>query len=417
MLSPAELFNPNYFAVLGKIIDIFKWIIPIILVFFGWQMWIRHINAEWISQINWVLLEIKVPKDIYKTPMAMEMVLNNGFFQTGGIPTRYKRYWLGRVLLWFSLEIASIEGEVHFFIRTPVQLRNIIETQIYSQYPHVEIVEAEDYTLKVLASMYEEEWDVWGCEQHLKKDDAYPIKTYADFGLDKASTKLEEEAGIIDPISGILEWMGSIKKDEHIWFQMIIRGSKRSYPKPGSIIGKREEWKDKAKRTLEAIKAKYEGGGEDALESLGKKLKMSKAEQEAITAIERKMDKNPFDVGMRTMYLAKKAAFHGEHIPGLIGFLRAFGSNNLNGFKISHETDFDDPWQDPTGERKWRRKRLMVKEYAKRAYFYPPHPHHYFTLTADEIATIYHFPRRASTTPMFKRIESKKAEPPVNLPV
>ena len=58
----------------------------------------------------------------------------------------------------------------------------------------------------------------------------------------------------------------------------------------------------------------------------------------------------------------------------------------------------------------------MVKDYAERQFFYPD-AKSFFTLNAEELATIYHFPGRVSTTPTFKRIESKKSDPPVDLPV
>jgi hypothetical protein len=59
----------------------------------------------------------------------------------------------------------------------------------------------------------------------------------------------------------------------------------------------------------------------------------------------------------------------------------------------------------------------MLRAYVDRGYFYPPYYGKYYVLTAEELATIYHFPGRVSTTPTFKRIESKKSEPPVNLPL
>lgn len=412
-----EFLGDSYITIFSQVFNILQYFIPVLLVVIGWKVWVRHRNAEWISTLEWTLLEIRVPRDVYKTPLAMEMALGNALQQTGGIGTRLKKYWQGRVLVWFSLEIVSTEGDIHFYIRTPKQFRNIIESQIYAQYPQAEIFETEeDYSLKVMASMHEEEWDLWGCEQHLKKPDAYPIKTYVDYGLDKATTKVEEEAGLIDPITSVLEWMGSMKKGEHVWMQILVRATKNSYDKPGSLFGGKEDWKDKAKREIDHIKAKYEGG-EDAVEALGKKLKMTKLEQETITAIERSLDKPAFDVGIRTMYLAKKAAYRGEHVNGIVGIMRPFNSNNLNGFKIHHETDFDNPWEDFSGNRKLRKKRHMLHEYVTRAYFYPPDPHSYYSLTSEELATIFHFPGRVSTTPTFKRIESKKSEPPVNLPV
>lgn len=414
--NPTDFINDTYGVIFSRVLSWVPLFIPFFLMMIGWKLWVKHRNAEWLATINWVLIEIRIPKDVYKTPLAMEMVLGNAFSQTGGVGTRYNRYWKGRLLVWFSLEIVSSEGDIHFYIRTPKQFRNLIESQIYAQYPQAEIFEAEDYTLPIVADMYKNDWDIWGCEHQLKKPDAYPIKTYVDYGLDRPTTKQEEEAGLIDPITSVLEWMGTMKKGEHIWFQILIRATKDSYTKPGSFWGDKEDWKDKAKREIEKIKEKYEGG-EDAVEALGKKLKMTRLEQETITAIERSLDKPAFDVGIRTMYLAKKEAFRGEHITGLTGILKSYNSNNLNGFRPSNMTDFDNPWDDISGRKKVEKKRSLLSAYVDRSYFYPPGSNTFYTLTAEELATIYHFPGRVSATPTFKRIESKKSEPPVNLPI
>lgn len=414
--NPLDFFDVSFFSVFSGFFKVFVYAIPLLLIYIGWKIWLRHLNEDFINNIDWALLEIRVPRDIYKTPLAMEMALGNALSQTGGAGTRLKRYWQGKLILWFSLEIVSIEGEIHFFIRTPRKFKNIIESQIYAQYPQAEIFEVEDYTLPVMASMHQEEWNLWGCRQVLTKPDAYPIKTYVDYGLDRPTTKIEEEAGLIDPITGVLEWMGTMGKGEHVWMQILVRATKKSYDKPGSLTGAAEDWKDKAKRELDKIKKKYEGG-DDAIASLGNKLKMTKVEQETINAIERSLDKPAFDVGIRTIYLAKKNSFNPDHISGVIGLLRPFSSNNLNGFKIAGETDVNNPWEDFSGNKVLGMKKKMLEQYVDRDFFYPRGAYTYYTLTSEELATIYHFPGRVSTTPTFKRIESKKSEPPVNLPV
>ena len=144
---------------------------------------------------------------------------------------------------------------------------------------------------------------------------------------------------------------------------------------------------------------------------------MSKTEQEAITAIERSLGKPAFDVGIRAIYLSKKAAFRPENITGLTMMLRQYNSGHLNSFAPMNVTDFDNPWDDPSGQKKLEKKREMLHAYIDRGWFYPPHKRVHMVLTYEELATIYHFPGRVSTTPTFKRIDSKKSEPPVNLPV
>lgn len=403
----------NYIDVFRFTFKVATYFIPVLLVVVGWRYWIRHRNAEWLSTLKWTMIEIRIPKDIYKSPQAMEVALGNALSQTGGVGTRHKKYWEGRVLVWFSLEIISSEGDIHFYIRTPKQFRNIIESQVYAQYPEAEIIEAEDYTLPIIANMHDEEWAMWGTEFKCTKEEAYPIKTYTDFGLDKAISKPEDAAGLIDPITPQIEWMGTMKKDEHIWFQIIVRASKNSFRTKG-VIPKELDWKDRAKEVIKGIQKKYEGG--DAVEALGKRLKMSKTEQETISAIERSLDKPAFDTGIRAIYLAKKGSFRAEHIPGLTGMLRQYGSGNLNSFAPTRVTDFDNPWDDRSGDKKVELKRAMLHAYIDRGWFYAPHKRPHFVLTSEELATIFHFPGRVSTTPTFKRIESKKSEPPVNLP-
>lgn len=412
---PTEFFNPTAVKVFSIAADILPYFIPLALIGIGWSLWVKHRNAEWLSTINWKLIEIRIPRDIYKSPLAMEIALGNALSQGGGVGTRYKKYWEGRVLFYFSLEIVSTEGEIHFYIRTPKGFVNIIQSQIYAQYPQAEIFEVADYTLPVLASMHQEEWGMWGCEQKLRKEEAYPIKTYADFGLDKPINKPEDAAGLIDPITPTIEWMGTMGKDEHVWMQIIVRTSKDSFRSGDVLFPKAVDWKDRAKNVIKEIQSKYDGA--DAVDTLGKRLKMSKTESETISAIERSLDKPAFDVGIRTIYLAKKAAFKSEHITGLTGMFKQYGSNHLNSFAPSNMTDFDNPWEDFSGDKKVEKKRAMLDAYVNRGYFYPPYKRPHFVLTSEELATIYHFPGRVSTTPTFMRIESRKAEPPVNLPV
>lgn len=187
----------------GLLLDIWVLWVPLFLIFFSWNLWVRYIRANFINEKETVLLEIKLPRDLQKSPKAMELFLNN-LHQTAGEGNPWDKYWKGGVRAWFSLEFVSIEGQVKFFIWTREEIKEMVETQIYAQYPNVEVSEAPDYSLNIHYDS--EKIKLWGTEFKLTKEDPYPIKTYVDYGLDKDP----KEEFKIDPISNVLEYLGSL---------------------------------------------------------------------------------------------------------------------------------------------------------------------------------------------------------------
>src|SRR3989338_3818504 len=153
--------------------------VTVFLAVLAWKYWLHYVRYLFVSKIEWVLLQVKVPKEVFKTPLAMEVALASAFNQTGGVNTWYKKFWQGRVLLWFSLEIVSISGKVYFFIRVPVKptnFRSFVESQIYAQYPQAEILEVPDYTNDIPHNEKTDEWSMFGGEFVLSQKDPYPIK-------------------------------------------------------------------------------------------------------------------------------------------------------------------------------------------------------------------------------------------------
>lgn len=386
--------------------------LPLALVFLGWRMWVAYVQEEWLGKVQWVLLEIRVPKEVFKSPAAMELALSNALSQGGGVGTNYAKYWQGKVINWFSLEIVSLGGEIHFLVRTPIGFRRIIESQIYAQYPQAEIFEISDYVEEAVADMHKREWSLWGTEFKLTKEDPYPIKTYVDYGLDKAVGSTEENERI-DPITPMLEWMGGIGPNEQVWFQIVLRVSKWTYKKPG-LAGGYDDYRSKTQKVLAEMRAKFEPSENDQF----KRLAMTEDDKMAMSAISRTLNKQGFDCGIRAIYLAPKDNFDAMNITGLTGIMKQYNSFTLNGFAPTNVTGFDNPqWEDRSGRRAIQKKREMLDAYAQRSWFYPPYTRPHFVLTSEELATIFHFPGRVSETPSLGRIESNKSEPPSNLPI
>ena len=117
--------------------------LPFLIGKYAWARFVDMRQYAWSIAQPKVLLEIKLPRDTKKTPLAMETILSNMHLRPG-TGTFFKKYWDGRTFPWYSLEIVSLGGRVHFYIWTRESYRHIIETYLYSQYPGVEVVEAVD---------------------------------------------------------------------------------------------------------------------------------------------------------------------------------------------------------------------------------------------------------------------------------
>jgi hypothetical protein len=403
--------------------------LPLALLLGFWKVWVGYRRAKFISAMEWVFLEVYLPQEITRSPLAMELVLNT-FQQSFGEGHAFEKYWKGGVRPWTSLELVSIEGSVHFIIRVHKRSRALIESQIYAEYPDVEIHEVPDYTHMI--DFDAERMQLWGAEFALTKADPYPIKTYVDYGLDR-DPKEEQK---IDPIAPVIEWLGSLGASEQAWIQILVRQHKDETPKMVGPFRKlvefkadkkkfsekikffptTDKWKDDVKKEIEKIvkERKIQSHGKDGEEG---PIKLTRMEEEVITALERSITKAAFDVGIRGIYLAEKETFNPVNAGGLVGSFKQYSTNHMNGFKPGKKTGVNAPWQDPFGTRVPKRKRIMLDAYKRRSYFHPPYKRKHLILNTEELATIYHFPGRVLATPTFKRLESRKAEPPSGLPM
>ena len=356
-------------------------------------------------------MEIKLPREISKSPAAMEVVLT-ALHQTGGEGTWIKRLWEGSTRSHFSLEIASVGGNVRFFIWTKPKHRNFIESHIYSQYPGVEIYEVEDYTKPFY---YNPEINsLYATEFKLTQPDPYPIKTYIDYGLDKDP----EEEFKIDPITPLIEFLGSLTSGHNIWLQILIRAHKKR--RLVDVFGEKEDsWKDEAAKEVAKIVETYKPKDKTEYGRFP-----TKGETDLMNSLERSILKYPFDCGIRAIYIADKDKFDGANIGGVLGMIKQFGSNDkLNGFRPNGWLfDFDYPWQEWWTSPETVKPRVL-QEYKLRRFFYSPwrnkkyHSSKPFVLNTEELATIFHFPGAVAGTPTLEKIPSLKSKAPSNLPI
>ncbi len=392
----------------------FFWV-PFFLIFIFYDIFLAYKRAIWIAKQDYILLEIKLPRDIFKSPKAMEFFFN-GMFKGDNETTWYDVWVKGQTRPQGSLEIVSIDGGIHFFIRTRKWLKNAMESNLYSQYPGIEIFEVPDYTLPV---KYDPEVNgLWGTEFVLAEPDIFPIKTYIDYGMDKDP----KEEHKIDPITPFIEYIASFGRGHQFWLQLVVRSHKAEDTDPET--GKKVDlkWKKDAEVQIKKILDNAKGDKDENGKYTASRF-LTQDENDKITALNRSISKNGFDVGMRFIYTAPKDIFFTGNVTGAIGGIMNLNAPNLNGFKLSNITGgtFIYPWQDWFAKHKKRivteEKQGMLDAYKRRAYFFKPYRRKYFTLNSEELATIFHLPGGVSTTPTFERIESRKAEAPANLPI
>jgi len=402
-------------------------IIPLIALPIAFHMWLMHKRNETIAAMDWVTLEITPPREVFKSPAAMEIVLN-AMEDTGGTQTWYKRWVQGRVRPWYSLELVSVEGTIYFFVRTIRDNKDFVTSQFYSQYPDAQVREVDDYTRYVPQYQRGNDWEMLGFEMQALNPSVYPIKTYIDYGMDKDIGNDAEMR--LDPMSPILEALSILGKDEQAWIQFLIRPAvKKRDPNAPWWAFKKRRWDQEAadeiaKFQVDSMKQNMKILKQVDPEKQWATVSLNESQKNVVKALGRNSSKPPYDFAGRVLYLAKKDAFKGPRFGMLINMFRAFGSDGLNGFKPTNDTSAKFPWDDPMGTKVETWKEEMFYEYVNRMWFHlkrrkfshrkDPRPQ--TVLTSEEIATLWHLPATTVTSPTVGRVSSNTAQAPGNLP-
>ncbi|MEI8123666.1 MAG: hypothetical protein WCG60_00640, partial [bacterium] len=286
-----ELF-PSVFKIMSVIFPI---VMPFLLLYVFFVLRFRWIQMRFVESQKTCLLEIKLPKEITKSPAAMEIFFN--CLSQSGAGGYAEAYLDGKTRPWFSCELVSTGGEVHFYIWcSQSKFKNIVEAQLYAQYPNVEIFEvSKDYT-----SFFDfdlKKYSMYALQYTLVKADPFPIKTYIDYGLDKD----QKDEYKIDPMTAVLEYLGSLKNGENAWIQIMVRKHEKEGSKHGKFFRPGKDLKTEIKTEIENIRKST------MLESAEGDTKFkfpnpTKGQMEVISAIERSATKMPFDCMIRSVY-------------------------------------------------------------------------------------------------------------------
>lgn len=368
--------------------------------------------------MSWTILEVSVPREVFQTPKSVESIFTSLHSMSNPPDEFLEKYWKGKIQDYLCLEIAGSEGKSHFYLRAPTALKNYVSAQIYAQYPKAGIKEVNDYVDSVPKTAPDPQYEIWGAELMLSKEDAYPIRTYAQF-----EETVEEKR--IDPISSLMETFANLKNGEQIWIQILIRPTATKWEKKGQklvdkLVGKKpkveksaiEEWLGKFGDLLISMTEGASVKPAPAKEETGKIQNLTPGQKEVVEAVEKNIAKLGFDASIRVIYVAKREVYSRANIPSIMGFFKQFNTLDLNGFKPNPAVGSRVKTIFFKKQREYMRKRALFYNYKMRL---PTKK--VFVFNTEELATIYHFPATVVEAPTTPRIEAKTAEPPANLPI
>lgn len=404
-----------------------------VAIYILYKLYYIEIVTQFITSQQWVYFSIKVPRENLTSTLAVEQLFTQLHALFSSL-TFTNKYIEGKVMLWYSFEIVSLGGKVSFVARAPKDNRELVEAAIYSQYPNAEIQEINDYMENIKYDPESSEFDLWGTEFVLVGDQSLPIKTYKEFEHPTAEQK------IIDPLAPLFESLVKMQPWEFYGIQVLIQpagdgtwepaAKKKAKELLGEKLPKTVTLVDKVLAPLDAF-AKFSPSSvfttevkpEGAKDQKNNMQFLTEVEKDQITAIQRKTSKPGYHTKIRHLYIAPKDRFDPTKKALTIGAMRTLGSGVLNGFKPDTKQTWTDPKYklSPTLEKpyldrlKIQRKKYMFEGFKDRSIFIG---NSMPVLNVEELATVYHLPLTLNPSqPPVGSVQSKKAQPPVDLPV
>jgi len=398
-------------------------ILPVTFWLIFRSLWGRHVFIrDFLMKQNDVLLEIIPPRNIEKSPKAMEHFFDSLAATDAGV-NKINEHCHGAGNPFFSLEIVGTEGTAHFYIRTPALFRDLVEGSLYAQYPDVEIVEADDYTYNIPNVIPNEEWTMKGFALNLLKHDAYPIKTYKYFEEDVTGK-------MIDPLASILEAISSLSPGQHLWLQFVIRAKRPPWFNDWGI-GAVDEFLGKNKKP-EGIFARFWYDLKDVFggvmigwdhppefssleapngEEQPVEFRLTPGEKQTLKSLEENISKNMFSVNMRLVVVGKKDFFTPANISGIMSSIKQYSDNHTNQFI---PVDRSKVYADYIGteSRSAFRMRKLLRRYRDRDDSGYP-----FHLSTEELATVFHLPDMSVEAPSIQWGDARRGTAPSNLPL
>ena len=369
-------------SIIGTIINFFlQWYVwvPIVLVlgFLTWRNWRK---VELVNEVESDLLILEIPKTNDKQELAAEQLFAS---LHGILRDRAELRSNGGVQEHLSFEIASVSGQIRFYAWVPKTLRSFVESQIYSQYPTVQILDAEeDYV------SHERDHSVFHtAEITLTDSEVLPIKTFQSFE--------------VDPLAGITGTLAKLESGEEIWVQILVKPIADEWHKSSerwiaSVRSGTQQLSKGGMSWLNGVLAALWKPPEEGKGGTSAPKELSERDKTRISEAEKKATKLGYRVKVRLAYLGNNQTTARQRMQAIVGTFKQYNSTNLNGFKVSGASF----------------KKEDLSKYRQRLFGRGS-----YILNIEELASVFHLPHTNVETPNIVWASSKTAEPPAKLPI
>lgn len=355
-----ESFNQIMLLLLFMALSLILFVALIAGSFFALRIWMRNKKREQES-LESTLLQVALPRDNEIKIDAAEQM----FSSLASIGKQPKWYQFKRAPH-ITFEMVGLPGDIRFYVHVPKKLRDFVEKQINGAYPEAEIVQVSDPAAKQKVgnliggeyNIFSEDGKVSFASLKLKKEDYKPIKVFKDLA--------------VDPLSSLTSIFAKMGEGEGASLQILISPAEA-------------EWKTVGKAYLSKTK-KNEANPETAKYS---------SDSKELEGIENKVSKPGFLTTVRVVVSSSTKEAANAHLENIIHSLEQYSAQNSFGKNEIHL------------------KGLFMQDFI---YRYFPIWGHTSILNSEELATLFHFPNKAITTPGIHWLNSKRAPAPANIP-
>lgn len=292
-----------------------------------------------------------------------------------------KAWFMGRSDA-IAFEMVAHKRLITFYVTLPKNMQAFFEQQLSAQWSNVSFEEVADY------NMFSPQGVILGGYLTLKRNSAFPLKTYKD--LDS------------DPLNGLVNVLSKVADADGVAIQYIVRPTHHSWRNYGArIVRKMNE----GETLHHAEKGDWFNIGawfqtkesKERSDQKKRERKLSQAETKMLEGIENKFSKAGMEVNIRIVTSANTPDTAQQYLNNV---LSAYNQFNIYEFGNSFSTVIP------------RSKEVLVKDFIHRRFS----QRHSIVLNTEEMSGLWHMPLSSTDTPNIRWMMARVAPAPMTIP-